>query len=77
MTIELDAPLQGWEPLAIATRPEVHGLSIETVPTYKLLAATRVVQTFTKEKSGIPILLQLENLQQLLTSTERGTVSPM
>ena len=30
---------KGGEPLAMATRPEVHGLSIETVPPYKLLGA--------------------------------------
>ena len=36
MTMVLDAPLQGWEPLAMATRPEAHSLSIETVSPYKL-----------------------------------------
>ena len=64
---------KGGERLAMATRPEVHGLSIETVPTYKLLgdvSSHSGSSNIYKEKSGIPILLQLDNLQQLLTSTE-------
>ena len=75
MTITSDDSLQGWGATSngIRTRgpwsPSEKYLHINCL---ELLAATLVVQTYDKEKSGISILLQLDNSTAVAYINRRG-----
>ena len=75
MTITSDASLQGWGATCNGNRtrgpwsPSEQSLHINCL---ELLAATLAVQTFAKEKSGILILLQLDNSTVVAYINRRG-----
>ena len=80
LTITSDASLQGWGATCNGNRtkgpwsPHEQSLHINCL---ELLAATLAVQTFAKGKSGIFILLQIDNSTAVAYINRRGgTVSP-
>ena len=80
LTITSDASLQGWGATCNGNRtrgpwsPSEQSLHINCL---ELLAATLAVQSFAKEKSGISILLQIDNSTAVAYINRRGgTASP-
>jgi len=75
MTITSDASLQGWGATCNGVRtrgpwsPSERSLHINCL---ELLAATLALQTYAKEKSGISILLQLDNSTAVAYINRRG-----
>ena len=79
LTITSEASLQGWGATCNGNQtrgpwsPSKQSLLISCL---ELLAATLVVQTFAKEKSGISILLQIDNSTAVAyINRRRGTAS--